>query len=571
MSFEDLPAGSPEVSTDRGENGQTAAVEGGKQSELAITLPRGFDVEGIVVDEAGAPVAGAEIVLDQSVSRPGGRAVAVSARDGTFGVRSVRFALGIGARGPGFAPSLLADLASEFFLSTPGSASRAGARRVRLVLARGGAALQGRVVGPDDEPIAGALVLLGGEDLRKVRVPLEGDDYGVPPTAFLARSAADGSFRLPSLPARLLAVTARARGFAVWRGRFAPDDAETSLVIRLERGVTISGVVSDPKGKPIEHALVRVGDEYRFGTSQAATGLNGAYAINHVAAGEIRLSAEFDPAIVPKSFVEAPDRTIAPTSGLIRGEVLDIDRTPAADVPVVVFDMRDGAPHSQASQRTQTDEQGRFSLNVPTPLAWKIALVAFKPMRRPATLIIDGEQADPVTLALGEGAAIEGVVRVDGHQPRQGNFTMLVATSGSLIRFSTGRISADIRFGVPGCFSGNDELWWAGTAFETKLAAVSCDAEGKFRIAGLARDTYRIDASNLVDDSGLNLDVRADVTAPATGVELGLATARLRIRLEGNGRVLRGGPRLGRESGGPRDPDRELRSARVPGSGPASR
>jgi hypothetical protein len=121
---------------------------------------------------------------------------------------------------------------------------------------------------------------------------------------------------------------------------------------------------------------------------------------------------------------------------------------------------------------------------------------------------------------------------------------MLTRTSaGTFIGFSfdRARISADIRYGVPGCFSAGDELWWEGTAFETKLATVDCDGEGRFRISGLARVTYRLDASNLLDESGLNLDVRADVTAPASGVELVLATGLLRIRVEGNGRALEGG------------------------------
>ena len=85
------------------------------------------------------------------------------------------------------------------------------------------------------------------------------------------------------------------------------------------------------------------------------------------------------PAIVPKSFVDPPDRATAPTPGVLRGEVVDFEGSPAAGVSVVVFDMRDGAPQSPASQRTATDEQGRFSLSVPSPLARKIVLVAFKP------------------------------------------------------------------------------------------------------------------------------------------------------------------------------------------------
>jgi PEGA domain len=230
--------------------------------------------------------------------------------------------------------------------------------------------------------------------------------------------------------------------------------------------------------------------------------------------------------IAPRSSVPAgepgspqAEGAAAAETGTLSGEVFHPTGSPAAGAAVAYFASRDGAPFSKAERTAKCDERGRFNLAFPGAAPTEGIVVAFTHGRRPSTVHLAGDAGVPLKLRLGEGAAVEGTVTLDDAPVRDSI------------------IGADIRFGVPGCFADSEELWWSGTAFETKSAQVVSDTEGRFRIAGLAQDIYRIDAQLQIREKGIGFVCREHVRAPMTGVRLGTRSGRLRIRVAGDGVV----------------------------------
>jgi hypothetical protein len=130
-----------------------------EEHEIELVLPDGArPVRGVVVDGAGRPVAGAEVLVQTWAPRPTAGAVAAgaierwprarSAADGRFFVAEVPLGPFSGvARAPGFAPSFF-----DTQLQTEDQD-----REVLITMERG-AGVRGRVVDDQGAPVAGALI-----------------------------------------------------------------------------------------------------------------------------------------------------------------------------------------------------------------------------------------------------------------------------------------------------------------------------------------------------------------------------------------------------------------------------
>jgi hypothetical protein len=226
--------------------------------------------------------------------------------------------------------------------------------------------------------------------------------------------------------------------------------------------------------------------------------------------------------IRPKAFADLPelgefDLVKPPEEVVVAGEVLDWDGTPATIVGVVALRLKDGAP-GESCGRAETDGQGRFLLSIARPAPAECVLAAFKPARRPATLPLTISAADSrkdVRLALGMGSAIEGSITLDGKP--------VVA-----------RVSANLKSAPP----NSSAFGWNGSAFETKRAAVYSDRDGRFVLTGLAPETYLLETDAWVSGTSVGLVGRAEVLAPASGVQFANASGRLKIRVLGRGEPL---------------------------------
>ena len=348
-----------------------------------------------------------------------------------------------------------------------------GSELVKDITLTAGEGLSGRVVDHDGDPIEGAEV--------SVTWAAQGDpmadlvDPGV--RTVTARSDADGGFRVRGLAAGPYVVVAQAPGFV--EGRLTGVAADEEVELKLTPGARIAGVVvAGASAAPLAGAWVTLeGGPGRPGVSPMMARLNGAttaqtddtgaFAFESLAAGEYRLTAEgtlhaqSEPLPVALAVGETrEDLRIALELGAsISGRVVDPEGRAAAGAVVrlhepdpfmgmVPPEMISGKPPRSA----QADAAGAFSLGglPPGPVDLDVTLEGFA--RTSARLEAPGRD---VTIELRRGGTIEGTVFGPGGRPK---------ADAQVVAFRVG--------GTPG--------------METT------DAEGVYRIGGLAAGTYSV-------------------------------------------------------------------------------
>jgi RNA polymerase sigma factor (sigma-70 family) len=282
--LEAMPPGRVSVILDRG-GSERCTVAAGERAELEIMIERGFDILGRVVDSAGIPVADADILLDRWGGGWNGFVVARSASDGRFRIRSVDEGVcWVSARAAFHAPSVQRQLMG-------GAVDLEG---IEIVLDQPGAALDGLVLGADGEPLAGARVLVGAENSHH-QIHLDDGSYGRVPAAQSVLSDERGRFSVAGVPTGVLEVQARARGHATWKGQVDTVEQRTSrLTMRLQRGVTLTGRVTDRSGALIERAEVQGNGSYDFASRYTRSAADGTFALRDLPAGEFSASVEAD-------------------------------------------------------------------------------------------------------------------------------------------------------------------------------------------------------------------------------------------------------------------------------------
>lgn len=243
----------------------------------ALTLPHLAAVSGVVTDPYGTPLVDARLA---AVPRGGRRHFAVDpADDRTLSDRGGAFALS--RLRPGAAYDVVATAPDRTTVSLSATAPRAGGTppHLHLVLPPLTAA-HGRVLDTADRAVAGAKVeiLPHGAALRAAPKVAQGREID-------PRTDENGHFRLAALPAAQIDVRVTADGFApllvrrieaatlpisqpaVDAGISAtgapvrdPLDLDLGTFV-LVVGGTITGVVSDATGSPVEGAEIHVADE----------------------------------------------------------------------------------------------------------------------------------------------------------------------------------------------------------------------------------------------------------------------------------------------------------------------
>lgn len=281
---------------DRSEESWRTQVVPGKEVELLVTLPRGYDVVGEVTFE-NVPVSGAEIWLDHGIFGWGGHRVARSDAAGRYRIRSIEDGLcWIGARAPLRAPSPKATVMGGTGATV----------EVALELTQAGGALEGRVLDLEGRPFGEAHVLVGDErDPRRI-----GAAHA--PGAQRTRCDASGTFRFEGVEPGLWPLRARAPGCARWNGEIEIlAGSTTSLAITLLPGSTVRGIVTDPGGRPVSGAEVRCGRGL-FGDRSQVTGAGGTFVLHDLPVGEFELVVE----------AEAQGRASATLFGVAGSEIV---------------------------------------------------------------------------------------------------------------------------------------------------------------------------------------------------------------------------------------------------------
>lgn len=429
----------------------------GSQEGPAFALPPASLAGGTVVDEAGRPVAGAQIqAAAEGRFRWGNQSRTRSGPQGGFRLRVPSGqAIQLIALHPDFSP------ASVPLPEIPPHASRTD---LRLVLKRGLSAT-GTVRDQQEKPVAGAQITL---------VPTWDDRAaaGRMPPYFLSRekpleaiSGADGRFTIEHLQAGRFDLVARAAGFAPVQvpGLEIQEGAKAASLgtVILHPGLSLTGTVVDPKDRPIAGATVQTGEgrsPLPFAPPEtsawtASTGPDGRFALSDLAAGQrLRITVSQDGyASRTLSGIELPSqplRVVLSPAGRIAGRVVDEEGNPLRQAfleigPSGSGPMFGGRAMLMGSKPVVTNEAGEFEFRdiEPGTLTMRASAQGYRSSEKSGLEVPAGGELTGVELVLRKGAVVAGQVLGPDGKPVSGAVVELA--EGGRMSFSRERASSD--------------------------------------------------------------------------------------------------------------------------------
>ena len=280
---ESIAPGHVSAYLDRGPVGECEAAAG-EQALIELTIPRGFDLAGTVVERDGRPIAGAEVLADRMGNGWNSFPVERTDAQGRFRVRS-------------FNPGLCwISVHAALHLPSPQHEFIGGAvdlDNVRIVLESQGGALAGTLLDPRGEPLPRAQVLLGKEQAFE-SLTLEDGSRAREPAAQLASTDEHGRFEFGGAPAGRLEVQARGPGCAPWKGEVEiQSGVRAELTIRMQTGAQLAGQVKDANGKTVARAEIQVGS-YGFASRYTRADGEGRFRMENLPLGEFEVQASAD-------------------------------------------------------------------------------------------------------------------------------------------------------------------------------------------------------------------------------------------------------------------------------------
>jgi len=359
-----------------------------------FTLESGFQVAGRVVDEAGNPVASAQLLM------VAGRSftdvlTALSGADGAFhfdGVQAGTFRLT--ARKIGYASNPQGDTVTV---------SNASVSGLEIKLAAGGS-LTGKITGVDFS------------QLSRVRVVANGVRPG--------QLDADGIYRILNVPPGDYVVSASVPDTALHaegKVTLEPGMAEAKVDLQFGKGFTLSGVVLR-NGAPLAGAGLELIRKDTFSGSEASSDHQGAFQFGGLDAGIYELTVRTAGGALHKEPVEiSGDREVRVDlhTASLAGRVIDAaDSTPVAGAKLNLEPAEGKADFPVGS--AETDSHGAFHLAEVADGAWRLRVShdGYSPAVK--DLRVDGADAGDLEIPLSptEGLTLE-VVLPSGQAPER--------------------------------------------------------------------------------------------------------------------------------------------------------
>jgi RNA polymerase sigma-70 factor (ECF subfamily) len=416
-TFGELPAGVGELHLDRWAEQVRFDLWGTRQVERTVRLPAGVEFAGHVRTADGRPVGDARILVDYWGEEVGLTEIARSAADGSFLVRDLA-----AERGP---RSILA--CKDGFAATPRVLlQQAGSqlRTVELVFEAPGGALAGRVLGPQGEPLADALVVAGCTARIRTTRLADGNEARTGNT-LETRTDALGAFRLEGLAPGsnsvwVRAPTRHAQSLATWKREVEiAERGTTPLEVSLEPGVEVSGRVTDAADEPVHGASVETpGTRERFSLDghAASTRPDGSFRLAGLPAGEIELVASSGSlGEARSSFRAAPGARLEWNPSLRKGLTLRgrVERSglKTGTLDVRAWVVRDGRP--EQIQETYALDDGRFEFVNRPDLPHHVAVYGRDALRQPLAEL-DGVRPGAEDVVLTLDPAAEPRARIHG-------------------------------------------------------------------------------------------------------------------------------------------------------------
>jgi len=396
----------------------------GETVERTIDLVVGARLRGRVVDDAGTPVSGADVMVEIREGRnsfgSSGPERDRSADDGSFDLRGIPPGkIGLRAREEQHCAS--ENRALEL-------TDRQVLEGVDLVLPRGNT-LAGRVTFPDGRAAGGAQVTL------EVEVT-EGTDerqftYKMPRSA---NADTDGRFAIAGLGDGPFDVRAELSDKAeVWRTRAEDVSPLSAVALVLEPPIAISGRAVDDAGAPVTKFRVRTGDaanqEAPWRISQpGASGdeiesADGTFELRTLGRGTWTIALEADghggsqPQTITLPGDSGPFTFVLPRAARLAGRVLDPGGRSAPGAKVKMSRSTGAQPWMNDSSEHETDGEGHFEFENVEPGAVELR-AKLDGFAASAALDLEVKPAlpqDELELTLRVGGTLTGeVYRKDG-------------------------------------------------------------------------------------------------------------------------------------------------------------
>jgi protocatechuate 3,4-dioxygenase beta subunit len=402
----------------------------GKRLEIPLGQPK--ELAGDVVDEAGRPIADAEVHI------------ALAKIGGGEGLRELRSTGFLQTRTDRNGHFVFADMPAgatfEFRVEGPGRATihtldMTSYSRDRCRFAPDQAGIQ--LMLPVEARIEGVVVeKADGKPVGGVEVVAHADRrQSAPLPSKRAVTAPDGTFQIGGLSAGSCVV-----GLSTTRGQmpeWVAEDVWTSLQagatksdirIELTKGTIVEVLVKDTAGKPVEKVgayLRRAGYEQGFGDRTDENGL----ARIRVLPGTYNVSQIFRPGYIPPETTDQVtvaegetkriECTVRPAPKVV-GIARDPEGNPLAGVKIQVTWIRmglilTGGAMSDASGRFDVPWDSSQARSAPTVL-----LVARDPQRNLVQVLEIDEQTGPLDLKLQPGVVVTGTVLNQAGRPLPG-------------------------------------------------------------------------------------------------------------------------------------------------------
>ncbi|MBI4569689.1 MAG: carboxypeptidase regulatory-like domain-containing protein [Planctomycetes bacterium] len=402
---------------------------------IRITLARAGSISGMVLRSDGSPVEEFDVTAS---SWPSGGRVFWPQSDGTSHYPEGKFTVGdidgggtyeVVVRAQGYAPGRSGKIDVAKGQAVEGLVLRLTA----------GGTIVGRVVAPAGQPVGDAVVAAfapGGAAEMWLRERgyvrrLGGRNEAVDLPPGVARSEADGRFRIPLIEPGRATVHVEAEGYAPWSvsGVVVEEGRETDLGdVRLSAGRCIHGRVTDGDGKPKAGVLVSATTGMFEPGATAATGEDGGFEFAHLPPGDYIVMAQ------------DPDRNRQDEMGF-PGDIARVTLTEEQDARVDIrlgakpggvrlFGrvLRDGQPAPKAmlqgfraetgmadARMARTNEEGRYEMKDLGPGPYLIVAEGGSGGGRHDLVIPEGVTEYEFNIATTTGVAIAGkVVRAKG-------------------------------------------------------------------------------------------------------------------------------------------------------------
>jgi uncharacterized GH25 family protein len=442
---------------------------GGDRRPVLALQPR-LGASGIVVDEAGRPVAGADVRASvpagshSARSRSGANGFARSVESGRFRLTSLAAGTSyeLKVERQGFAPARM---------ELPDPAEGHAWPELRIVL-HPGRTVSGLVVDAQQRPVAGAQAVLQPASPTNLlqRVLTARNVERIEPPAV---TDAAGRFVIKNIPGGTFDLKVRARGFGPLTvpGLTVPaGNGGTDLgTVVLAPGTALRGLVVDAQGQPIAGVEIRIKapDRDAFplpampdrGPVEAVSGADGTFLLEDLApGGNLDLTATcpgYGPGSAPGVAVPSvePVRLVLQSNVRVSGRALDPDGKPVSGASVVVAEetaMSFGGQSSLfpagRSHRGTTADDGTFSLDDVSP--GPIELFADAPHHQQANLkgleVKPGRDLAGVEVVLPAGGVVTGkVVSADGRPIPEATVAVNQPSPGGVPSFTAQRTTTD--------------------------------------------------------------------------------------------------------------------------------